>query len=226
MAQRIVVQFVDDLDGTPLSDGAGGTVSFGLDGTNYEVDLSNANAERLRSALAEFVAVARKVGGRAGSRRSSGRALVLLGERRRRARMGPHAGHSGLGARPRLGGRHRGVQRQALSSSARPDQAGRLTRRAATDRRDDRHNQHADPGSDRRTDESRIRSRIRRRSAGPAGIRSPPPPRGRRRRRASGRPDERQPPSGCRAADRASRAGWRRSRRAAEIPARPVTSAM
>ena len=72
MAQRIVVQYVDDLDGTPLSDGAGGTVSFGLDGTSYEVDLSNANAERLRSALAEFVAVSRKVGGRTGSRRSSG----------------------------------------------------------------------------------------------------------------------------------------------------------
>jgi hypothetical protein len=71
MAQRIVVQYVDDLDGSPLSDGAGGTVSFGLDGTSYEVDLSNANAERLRSALAEFVAVSRKVGGRAGSRRSS-----------------------------------------------------------------------------------------------------------------------------------------------------------
>jgi hypothetical protein len=71
MAQRIVVQYVDDLDGTPLSDGAGGTVSFGLDGTSYEVDLSNANAERLRSALAEFVAVSRKVGGRTGSRRSS-----------------------------------------------------------------------------------------------------------------------------------------------------------
>lgn len=71
MAQRIVVQFVDDLDGTQLSDGAGGTVTFGLDGTNYEVDLSNANAERLRSALAEFIAAGRKVGGRAGSRRSS-----------------------------------------------------------------------------------------------------------------------------------------------------------
>ena len=71
MAQRIVVQYVDDLDGTPLSDGAGGTVSFGLDGTTYEVDLSHSNAERLRSALAEFVAVSRQVGGRAGSRRSS-----------------------------------------------------------------------------------------------------------------------------------------------------------
>jgi hypothetical protein len=71
MAQRIVVQYVDDLDGTPLSDGAGGTVTFALDGTSYEVDLSHANAERLRSALAEFVAVSRKVGSRAGSRRSS-----------------------------------------------------------------------------------------------------------------------------------------------------------
>ncbi len=72
MAQRIVVQFVDDLDGTPLADGAGSTVSFGLDGTSYEVDLSHANAERLRAALAEYVGVARKVGGRGGTRRASG----------------------------------------------------------------------------------------------------------------------------------------------------------
>ena len=71
MAQRIVVQFVDDLDGTQLSDGAGGTVSFGLDGTSYEIDLSHANAERLRSALAQYVAAGRKVGARAGTRRSS-----------------------------------------------------------------------------------------------------------------------------------------------------------
>jgi hypothetical protein len=71
MAQRIVVQFVDDLDGTPLSEGAGGTVSFALDGTNYEIDLSNENADRLRDGLAEFVRAARKVGGRAGSRRSA-----------------------------------------------------------------------------------------------------------------------------------------------------------
>src|SRR5690349_10321514 len=70
MAQRIVVQFVDDLDGTPLSEGAGGTVSFALDGTSYEIDLSHANAERLRDALAEFIRAARKVGGRSGSRRS------------------------------------------------------------------------------------------------------------------------------------------------------------
>ena len=74
MAQRIVVQFVDDLDGTPLADGAGGTVSFGLDGTSYEVDLSRANADKLRAALAEYVAVARKVGsGRGGAKRGTAR---------------------------------------------------------------------------------------------------------------------------------------------------------
>jgi hypothetical protein len=69
MAQRIVVQLVDDLDGTSLSDGAGSTVSFGLDGTSYEIDLSQANAQRLRDGLAEYIAAARKVGGRPGARR-------------------------------------------------------------------------------------------------------------------------------------------------------------
>jgi hypothetical protein len=72
MAQRIVVQLVDDLDGTSLTDGGGSTVSFALDGTAYEIDLSQANAQRLRDALAEFIAAGRKVGGRSTAKRGGG----------------------------------------------------------------------------------------------------------------------------------------------------------
>lgn len=72
MAQKIVVQFVDDLDGTQLADGAGGTVSFALDGTSYEIDLSNDNADKLRAALAPYLSAGRKVGGRAPARRGGG----------------------------------------------------------------------------------------------------------------------------------------------------------
>jgi Lsr2 len=39
-----------------------GTVSFGLDGRVYEIDLSDDNAPRLRDALASFIAAVRKSG--------------------------------------------------------------------------------------------------------------------------------------------------------------------
>ena len=60
MAQRVQIILEDDFDGTEADD----TVLFGLDGAEYEVDLSADNAQRLRDALAPWVAVARKTGGR------------------------------------------------------------------------------------------------------------------------------------------------------------------
>lgn len=62
MAQKVLVQLVDDLDGTSSQDVT--TVLFGLDGVNYEIDLSDDNAERLRESLQEFVESARRTGGR------------------------------------------------------------------------------------------------------------------------------------------------------------------
>src|SRR3954451_18011185 len=65
MAQQVNVKFVDDLDGTD----AVGTVSFGLDGKTYEIDLSDDNAAKLRDSLAVFVDAARKSRGSATTRR-------------------------------------------------------------------------------------------------------------------------------------------------------------
>lgn len=62
MAQKVLVQLVDDLDGTGSPDVS--TVLFGLDGVSYEIDLTEANAERLRQNLATYVESARRVGGR------------------------------------------------------------------------------------------------------------------------------------------------------------------
>lgn len=62
MAQQVLVQLVDDLDGTSSSDVS--TVAFGLDGVTYEIDLTETNAERLRESLSPFVESARRVGGR------------------------------------------------------------------------------------------------------------------------------------------------------------------
>ena len=60
MAQKTVLELVDDLDGGPADE----TVTFALDGGEFEIDLSAENADRLRDALAEFVGHARRTGGR------------------------------------------------------------------------------------------------------------------------------------------------------------------
>jgi hypothetical protein len=62
MAQKTIVQLVDDLDGTQSDDID--TVIFGLDGVTYEIDLSKPNASNLRKSLEDFVVNARRTGGR------------------------------------------------------------------------------------------------------------------------------------------------------------------
>jgi hypothetical protein len=69
MAQKVNILLVDDLDGSDATE----TVSFGLDGTSYEIDLNDKNAEKLRSALAGYVGNARKVAGRRGGGRTAKR---------------------------------------------------------------------------------------------------------------------------------------------------------
>ena len=61
MAQKIQTLFIDDLDGSE----ADGTVRFGLDGTDYEIDLNREHARELRGALARYVGAARRAGGSA-----------------------------------------------------------------------------------------------------------------------------------------------------------------
>jgi hypothetical protein len=63
MAQRIQTLLIDDLDGGE----AVGTVRFGLDGTEYEIDLSAAHDDELRKALQRYLAHARRTGGTARS---------------------------------------------------------------------------------------------------------------------------------------------------------------
>ena len=68
MAQRVQVLLVDDIDNTDADE----TVTFALDGVSYEIDLNNANAAKLRDALAPWVGHARRSGGRKSTGRSSG----------------------------------------------------------------------------------------------------------------------------------------------------------
>lgn len=58
--QKIAITLIDDLDGKPIDDLDGGTVSFMLDGTYYEIDLAGANAAALRQALAPYIESGRK----------------------------------------------------------------------------------------------------------------------------------------------------------------------
>lgn len=78
MAQRVQVILEDDLDGSEADE----TVLFGLDGVEYEVDLSTENIQALHDAMAPWVAVARRTGGR----------------RKRATASAPRATESGSGA--------------------------------------------------------------------------------------------------------------------------------
>lgn len=61
MAQKVQVLLVDDLDGGEADE----TVTFALDGKTYEIDLTTANADKLRGLLDPYVKSGRRTGGRA-----------------------------------------------------------------------------------------------------------------------------------------------------------------
>ena len=69
MAQKIQTLFIDDLDGSA----AEGTVRFGLDGTEYEIDLNEEHAKELREAVARYAGAARRASGAAGRPGRTGR---------------------------------------------------------------------------------------------------------------------------------------------------------
>jgi Lsr2 len=68
VAQQIQTLFIDDIDGGE----AEGTVRFGLDGTDFEIDLSSAHSAELREALSAYVTHARRVSA-SGRRATRGR---------------------------------------------------------------------------------------------------------------------------------------------------------
>ncbi|SMD27179.1 histone-like nucleoid-structuring protein Lsr2 [Kibdelosporangium aridum] len=78
MAQKVLVQLIDDLDGTTSDDIT--TVTFGLEGVTYEIDLTEKNAAKLRNQLGDFVDHARRTGGRV-KRGTSPKALAPAGNR-------------------------------------------------------------------------------------------------------------------------------------------------
>lgn len=57
MARKTQVTLVDDLDGGKAEH----TVTFGLDGTTFEIDLSNRNAAAMRKLLGPYLQAGRKM---------------------------------------------------------------------------------------------------------------------------------------------------------------------
>ena len=80
--RQTIVSLVDDLDGSDATE----TVTFGIDGSSYEIDLSQAHADQLRSSLDRWVARARRAGDEPrtepGTRTRSTTVLPAVGESR------------------------------------------------------------------------------------------------------------------------------------------------
>lgn len=68
MAQRVQVVLIDDVDNGPAAE----TITFAVDGVQYEIDLSSTHAAELRAAMAPWVAAARKVASRSSGKARSG----------------------------------------------------------------------------------------------------------------------------------------------------------
>jgi hypothetical protein len=70
MAKQVITSLIDDLDGKPASQ----TIEFGIDGVSYSIDLSDRNADKLRSALHPYIDAGTRVGRvPSGARRPAGR---------------------------------------------------------------------------------------------------------------------------------------------------------
>ncbi|WP_329456396.1 histone-like nucleoid-structuring protein Lsr2 [Streptomyces sp. NBC_01497] len=72
MAQKVQVLLVDDLDGGEADE----TVTFALDGKTYEIDLTTANADKLRGLLDPYTKSGRRTGGRGATGRGKGRVVT------------------------------------------------------------------------------------------------------------------------------------------------------
>ncbi len=80
MAQKVVREFIDDIDGSP----AERTFTFAVDGVAYEIDLSSDNIAEFKSAIGGFIESARKVKTASSSQRQRGASTTDLRQRRER----------------------------------------------------------------------------------------------------------------------------------------------
>ena len=105
MAQRVQIQLLDDITGEEAAE----TITFGLDGVSYEIDLTAQNARQLRGEVGVYVEKGRKVRGRSSVQRQSNPRRHLRGMKRagsvngqRRTVTAPATGDSSARASWRL----------------------------------------------------------------------------------------------------------------------------
>lgn len=60
MAQRVVTILSSDISGEEIPDGQGETVSFAVDGTTYEIDLTAKEADEFRASLKKYIKAGRR----------------------------------------------------------------------------------------------------------------------------------------------------------------------
>ncbi len=63
MAQKLVVELIDDLDGDPIDVG-GESIEFAVNGVQYTIDLNEKNAIEFHRKLDYYIRHAARVGGR------------------------------------------------------------------------------------------------------------------------------------------------------------------
>ena len=63
MARKVVVELVDDIDETVFGED-GESISYGLDGVEYQIDLKDEHAKEFRQVLEYYIAHSIRVGGR------------------------------------------------------------------------------------------------------------------------------------------------------------------
>ncbi|MGY4782743.1 histone-like nucleoid-structuring protein Lsr2 [Rhodococcus opacus] len=81
MARRVIVELVDDIDGTVFGDGDGGeNIAFSVNGVDYEIDLKDKHASKFHKQIGFFIEHAIRVGGR---RRRSDRPTAGSGSSRK-----------------------------------------------------------------------------------------------------------------------------------------------
>lgn len=76
MAKKTVVMVVDNISGDTLPENQGQTVRFGLDGQDYEIDLSAEHAAEFRDAVRTYIHAGRRVSQAPQRRETRGRSAI------------------------------------------------------------------------------------------------------------------------------------------------------
>ena len=127
MALRTITTLTDDIDGGDADE----TVTFAFNGTQYEIDLSKKNVDKMVKALQPYTTAARKSGGPL-RHRPHHQPRRRQTPARQDPRMGPRQRPTGLRPRPHQHRRPRGLPRRQLTTAPpeppTPPGAGRLSR--------------------------------------------------------------------------------------------------